>query len=119
MLGDRILTLAFVRDVSARKAYIESLEHRALHDDLTGLANRTLFGEQVLKALASAKRNQHSQAVLVMDLDGFKHVNDSFGHDHGDTLLKQVAERLTGALREADTLARLGGDEFAISPRST
>jgi diguanylate cyclase (GGDEF)-like protein len=108
--------LAFVRDISERKAYTESLEHQALHDDLTGLANRTLFGEHVVKALAMATRSHGSQAVVVVDLDGFKHVNDSLGHDHGDALLKQVAERLTGALRETDTIARLGGDEFAILP---
>jgi diguanylate cyclase (GGDEF)-like protein/PAS domain S-box-containing protein len=113
-LGDRILPLAFVRDISERKAYTESLEHQALHDDLTGLANRTLFGEQVLRALAAAKRTDQSQAVLVVDLDGFKHVNDSLGHDHGDTLLKQVGARLAGAMRENDTIARLGGDEFGI-----
>jgi diguanylate cyclase (GGDEF)-like protein/PAS domain S-box-containing protein len=114
ILDDRIVPLAFVRDISERKAYTESLEHQALHDGLTGLANRTLFGEQVLRALASAKRTNQSQAILVVDLDGFKHVNDSLGHDHGDALLKQVGERLAGAMRENDTIARLGGDEFGI-----
>jgi len=114
MLGERILTLVFVRDISERRAYTESLEHQALHDSLTGLANRTLFGEQVFCALASAKRSGQPQAVLVMDLDGFKHVNDSLGHDHGDILLKQVGERLVGAMRDNDTIARLGGDEFGI-----
>jgi diguanylate cyclase (GGDEF)-like protein/PAS domain S-box-containing protein len=116
MLGDRILTLAFLRDVSERRAYTDTLEHLALHDALTGLANRTLFGEHVFQALASAKRSDRAQAMLVMDLDGFKHVNDSLGRDHGDTLLKQVAERLSGVLRENDTIARLGGDEFGILP---
>ena len=116
VLGDRILTLAFVRDVSERRAYIENLERQALHDDLTGLANRTLFGEHVLQALASATRDSTSQAVLVMDLDRFRHVNDSFGYEHGDTLLQQVAERLSGVLRETDVIARLGGDGFAILP---
>jgi diguanylate cyclase (GGDEF)-like protein/PAS domain S-box-containing protein len=115
-LGDRSLTLAFVRDVSERKAYTESLEHQALHDALTGLANRTLFGEHVMQALASAKRGDETRAVLVMDLDGFKQVNDTLGHDHGDLLLKQVAKRLVTALRETDTIARLGGDEFGILP---
>jgi diguanylate cyclase (GGDEF)-like protein/PAS domain S-box-containing protein len=114
MLGDRRLTLALVRDVSERRAYTDSLEHQALHDELTGLANRGLFGAELFRALASAKRNERTQAVLVMDLDGFKHVNDSHGHDHGDALLKQVAERLVGAMRESDTVARLGGDEFGI-----
>jgi len=113
-LGQRRLTLALVRDVSERKAYTDSLEHQALHDDLTGLANRALFGAELFRALASAKRNDRSQAVLVIDLDGFKHVNDSHGHDHGDALLTQVAGRLTSAMRASDTVARLGGDEFAI-----
>jgi diguanylate cyclase (GGDEF)-like protein/PAS domain S-box-containing protein len=115
-LGDRGLTLVFVRDVSARNAYTESLEHQALHDPLTGLPNRTLFGEHTVKALASAQRRGESLAVLMMDLDGFKQVNDTLGHDHGDLLLKQVAVRLVGALRETDTIARLGGDEFVILP---
>jgi diguanylate cyclase (GGDEF)-like protein len=115
-LGDRILTLAFVRDISERKAYTESLERLALHDSLTGLANRRLFSELAVKALASAKRNDEPRAVLMMDLDGFKQVNDTLGHAHGDQLLQQVANRLAGALRDADTVARLGGDEFAILP---
>ena len=115
-LDDQVLTLAFVRDISERKAYTEGLEHQALHDSLTGLANRTLFGEHVLRAIASAKRTNEPRAVLVMDLDGFKQVNDTLGHDQGDALLKQVGERLVAALRETDTIARLGGDEFAILP---
>ena len=115
-VGDRSLTLAFVRDISERKAHTEALEHQALHDALTGLANRTLFGEHVAQSLASATRDHESRAVLVMDLDGFKRVNDSLGHEQGDRLLVQVAERLVIALREADTIARLGGDEFAILP---
>jgi diguanylate cyclase (GGDEF)-like protein/PAS domain S-box-containing protein len=114
--GDQILTLAFVRDISERKAYTESLEHQALHDPLTGLANRTLFGEHLLQALASAKRGDEPRALLVMDLDGFKQVNDTLGHDRGDLLLKQVAERLVATLRDTDMVARLGGDEFGILP---
>jgi diguanylate cyclase (GGDEF)-like protein/PAS domain S-box-containing protein len=118
-LGERSLTLASVRDISERKAYTEGLQHQALHDGLTGLANRTLFGELVLKALASAKRADEPRAVLVMDLDGFKRVNDTLGHAQGDALLKQVGDRLTAALREVDSIARLGGDEFAILPGQT
>jgi diguanylate cyclase (GGDEF)-like protein/PAS domain S-box-containing protein len=114
--GERSFTLAFVRDISERKAYTDALEHRALHDGLTGLANRTLFGDRVSQALASARRTNEPRAVLVMDLDGFKQVNDTLGHEHGDTLLKEVGKRLTAALRETDTVARLGGDEFAILP---
>jgi diguanylate cyclase (GGDEF)-like protein/PAS domain S-box-containing protein len=115
-VGDRSLTLTFVRDISERKAHTEALAHQALHDGLTGLANRTLFAEHVCQALASAARNHESQAILVMDLDGFKRVNDSLGHDHGDHLLKQFSDRLVAATRETDTVARLGGDEFAVLP---
>jgi len=118
-LGGRSLTLAFVRDVSERKAYTESLERHALHDGLTGLANRTLFCEHGLTALASGLRNHEPRAVVVMDLDGFKQVNDALGHDQGDLVLKQVAKRLVAVLREADVVARLGGDEFAILPGGT
>jgi diguanylate cyclase (GGDEF)-like protein/PAS domain S-box-containing protein len=119
ILGDRSLILASVRDISERKAYTESLRHLALHDGLTGLANRTLFGELVLKTLASAKRTNEPRAILVLDLDGFKQVNDTLGHGQGDALLKQVGDGLVAALREGDTIARLGGDEFAILPGQT
>lgn len=115
-LGNRRRTLAFVRDISERTAYTESLKHQTLHDGLTGLANRTLFEVHVLQAITSAKRTNEPRAVLVMDLNGFKQVNDSLGHAQGDLLLKQVAGRLAAALRENDTVARLGGDEFAILP---
>jgi diguanylate cyclase (GGDEF)-like protein/PAS domain S-box-containing protein len=114
--GDRSLTLTFVRDVSERKAYTEALSHQALHDGLTSLANRSLFTEHVSQALASAARNHESRAILVMDVDGFKWVNDTLGHDQGDCLLRQIASRLVAATRELDTIARLGGDEFAILP---
>ena len=115
-VGDRSVTLTFVRDISERTAYTEALAHQALHDGLTGLANRTLFTEHLSQALAFAARNHESRFILVMDLDGFKWVNDSFGHDQGDLLLQQFTARLLAATREADTLARLGGDEFAILP---
>jgi diguanylate cyclase (GGDEF)-like protein/PAS domain S-box-containing protein len=114
--GDRSLTLTFVRDISERKAHTEALAHQALHDGLTGLANRTLFSEHLSQALAFATRNRESRFIMVMDLDGFKWVNDSFGHDQGDLLLKQFTARLLAATREGDTIARLGGDEFAILP---
>jgi diguanylate cyclase (GGDEF)-like protein/PAS domain S-box-containing protein len=117
--GDQTLTLAAVRDISERKANTEALEHLALHDGLTGLANRTLFGDLLSRTLATAKRTNEPCAVLVMDLDGFKLVNDTLGHDRGDTLLKQVGERLIGVLRDSDTVARLGGDEFGILPGGT
>lgn len=114
--GDRTVALMFVRDISRRKAYTDSLEHQALHDDLTGLANRMLFGEHMLHALAASKRENTPGAVLVLDLNGFKQVNDTFGHEQGDRLLQEVARRLAGVVRATDTIARLGGDEFAILP---
>jgi diguanylate cyclase (GGDEF)-like protein/PAS domain S-box-containing protein len=117
--GERKFTLASVRDISERQAHTEALEHLALHDDLTGLANRTLFGKLLSRTLAAAKRNKEPCAVMVMDLDGFKEVNDTLGHERGDILLRQVAERLTVILREGDTVARLGGDEFGILPVGT
>ena len=116
MHGERSFTLAAVRDISERKAHTEALEHLALHDGLTGLANRTLFSDLVSRSLALVRRTGEPRAVLVMDLDGFKRVNDTLGHDRGDALLKQVGERIVAALREGDTVARLGGDEFGILP---
>src|SRR3954454_15643905 len=89
------------------------LRHLALHDGLTGLPNRTLFHERVERAIKGMRANR-MVAVLLIDLDRFKEVNDTLGHDHGDELLEVVAERLGGALRQGDTLARLGGDEFAV-----
>jgi len=113
---ERTFTLVCVRDISERRAHTDALEHLALHDGLTGLANRTLFGDLLARSLASARRADEPRAVLMMDLDGFKNINDTLGHDRGDTLLKQVGERLVETLRESDTVARLGGDEFAILP---
>ncbi|HEX7047414.1 MAG TPA: GGDEF domain-containing protein [Gammaproteobacteria bacterium] len=89
-------------------------EHSALHDPLTGLANRRLFMERLTQALARDKRFCSFAAVLFIDLDAFKAVNDSHGHDFGDRLLKSVAERLSNVVRDTDTVARLGGDEFAV-----
>jgi diguanylate cyclase (GGDEF)-like protein/PAS domain S-box-containing protein len=103
-------------DISQRKALEEELEHRASHDPLTGLPNRSTFVERIGHALQRTRRGQNSRkvGVLFMDLDGFKTINDSLGHEAGDRLLIAVAERLKNRLRPEDTLARFGGDEFAV-----
>jgi len=92
----------------------EEQEHLALHDVLTGLANRALFRDRVKQALRVAEREQQTVAVLLMDLDRFKEINDTLGHHHGDIVLQETARRLQATLRETDTIARLGGDEFAM-----
>ena len=92
----------------------EHIHHLAHHDALTGLPNRTLFRDRLEQALARAKRHRHHVAVLCLDLDRFKDINDTLGHPAGDQLLQRVTQRLQGCIREADTIARLGGDEFAI-----
>jgi diguanylate cyclase (GGDEF)-like protein/PAS domain S-box-containing protein len=102
------------RDVSERRAFERQLEHQAFHDPITGLANRALFSERVRHAVARARREQRGIAVIFMDLDEFKVVNDRLSHAAGDAVLVNVALRLTEAARAADTAARFGGDEFAV-----
>ena len=92
----------------------ERLTEIGFHDSLTGLPNRMLFHERVNQALAVAERERRQVPLMMMDLDGFKEINDSLGHDAGDQVLREVAGRLAGALRKSDTVARLGGDEFAV-----
>ncbi len=102
------------RDVSERHALEAELRARALRDDLTGLANRALFSDRVTHALSRAQRRPGPNAIVYLDLDGFKGVNDTLGHAAGDLLLKEVARRLQACVRPQDTVARLGGDEFAV-----
>jgi diguanylate cyclase (GGDEF)-like protein/PAS domain S-box-containing protein len=102
------------RDISERKAFEEQLTHQAFHDPVTGLANRALFAERVRHAIARSRREHNRIAVVFLDLDDFKTINDSLGHAAGDEVLAEVAKRLATSIRASDTAARFGGDEFAL-----
>ena len=104
----------FITDVTEQKHYEARIHELAFYDELTGLPNRRLFEDRIELALAASQRHQRFGAVLFLDLDDFKSVNDTLGHSFGDELLKLLARILTGRLRELDTIARLGGDEFVI-----
>jgi diguanylate cyclase (GGDEF)-like protein/PAS domain S-box-containing protein len=106
--------MVMLQDVTERKRMEEELTHRAFKDDLTGLANRALFHDRLRHALQRRRRAKTDVAVLLLDLDGFKRVNDSLGHAAGDQLLRAIATRITATVRGGETVARLGGDEFAI-----
>jgi diguanylate cyclase (GGDEF)-like protein/PAS domain S-box-containing protein len=112
--GDIAMYSAIYRDLTERLQYEKKIRHLAFHDALTGLPNRLLFQEQLEQALLLAKRNHKSVALLFLDIDGFKQVNDFLGHDAGDRLLQMVAIRLLSAVRSSDTVARMGGDEFTL-----
>lgn len=105
----RLATIAIERHQAA-----ERIRHLALYDQLTGLANRSLLSDRLQSALAHARRHEQAVALLFIDLDGFKPINDRFGHDAGDEVLAAIGRRLKGVLRETDTAARIGGDEFVV-----
>jgi len=102
------------RDVSERMRAEAAFRQLAFNDPLTQLPNRRLLNDRLQQTIASSARSKHYAALLFMDMDNFKYINDNYGHDQGDLLLQQIAQRLAGAVRESDTLARFGGDEFAL-----
>lgn len=112
--GDEIIIEGLASDITDRKQSQETLEYLAQYDQLTGLANRRMFHDFQEKALSRARRYQRGMAILFLDLDHFKEINDTLGHDIGDKLLTSVAKRLLDCVRSGDLVARLGGDEFAV-----
>lgn len=112
--GKIIGSVLVFHDVSEKRALMKKITHQAYHDDLTGLPNRLLFHDRLQQALALAQRNNEAVAVVFLDLDSFKNVNDTMGHAVGDQLLKNVAQVLKQCIRESDTLCRIGGDEFTF-----
>lgn len=113
-IGEATHYVAVFHDITEMKLKEEEIKHQAYHDALTGLPNRALAKDRLNMSLAKARRRKTHVAVLFLDLDNFKHVNDSLGHATGDVLLQQVGQRLTSLVREEDTVARLGGDEFQV-----
>lgn len=112
--GNLLCYLGMVTDITPLKTHQQKIEEIAFHDPLTALPNRALLADRMKQALARVQRNNKLLAVVCLDLDGFKAVNDSYGHSTGDSLLIEVAQRLLGCVRSGDTVARLGGDEFVI-----
>ena len=112
--GRLVGAIETLRDVTREKHYEAKLSHQASHDELTGLANRSLLTDRINHALTHARRDTKLMAVVFIDLDHFKVVNDTLGHAVGDELVREIARRLTMAVREGDTVARVGGDEFVI-----
>jgi diguanylate cyclase (GGDEF)-like protein/PAS domain S-box-containing protein len=107
-----------VRDISEKKKAEETIKHQAMHDTLTGLANRRLMFENLAEAISASKKEKEVFALAFVDLDKFKNLNDTEGHDTGDLLLQEVAVKLAGSVRQEDTVARFGGDEFIILLRN-
>lgn len=112
--GRALRAMGTNQEITARKQVEAQLSHRATHDDLTGLPNRTLYFDRLAQAISRSRRNRTLTAVLYLDIDGFKEVNDTLGHAAGDLLLREFALRLAGCARATDTVARLGGDEFSV-----
>jgi len=112
--GTIVNYVATLVDITSRKSAEEEIQHLAYYDSLTGLPNRRLLMDRLSQALVTSARGKGGGAILFLDLDHFKTLNDTLGHDVGDLLLKQVSERLTSCVREGDTVARIGGDEFVI-----
>jgi diguanylate cyclase (GGDEF)-like protein/PAS domain S-box-containing protein len=114
MIPGTQISVASIEDITERKKAEEQLRHQAFHDALTGLPNRLLLLDRMERSVESARREGERVAVLLMDLDRFKDINDTLGHSAGDQLLNLVGQRLLGAMRRSDTVARLGGDEFVV-----
>ncbi|GAB4256393.1 EAL domain-containing protein [Thermincola ferriacetica] len=114
-IGDKSrYTIVFFYDITERKMAEEAIKHQAYHDPLTGLPNRILFKDRLTQTLAQAKRSKQMLALMFLDLDRFKNINDTLGHATGDQFLQGISKRLTGCIRSGDTVARLGGDEFTL-----
>jgi diguanylate cyclase (GGDEF)-like protein len=112
--GEEERLIAIARNITQRKAAEDAIQHMAFHDSLTGLPNRRLLLDRLETALTASARHQQQGALLFLDLDHFKALNDGYGHDVGDLLLQEVAQRLLQSVRGIDTVARLGGDEFVV-----
>jgi diguanylate cyclase (GGDEF)-like protein/PAS domain S-box-containing protein len=112
--GELLAVIQTLQDITERKQYEEQLEYQVNHDQLTGLPNRNLLADRIRQTLFVAQRNHNQVAVIIIDLNQFKFINDNLGHDSGDEALMVIAERLTSCMRAGDTVARQGGDEFVI-----
>ncbi len=113
-LGEQRYFVGVARDITESKQQTAALEYQALHDGLTELPNRILLSDRIRQSVLMAQRSHQPFALLIMDLDRFKDINDTLGHHYGDMVLQQMAHRVRAVLRESDTIARLGGDEFAV-----